>query len=100
MNARWHQYKDAIAIAGFGILGLCFFLLVGEIHARSNLRDNGIPYFNSSSSLCVASDGQIFECPMVGRARLHCDICASDVREGRGSEVRNIKNSTTERKVK
>jgi hypothetical protein len=100
MNAGWERYREGIAIAGFGLLGLFFFLLIGEVTSRSHLRDGGVPYIDSRLGLCVASDGQVFTCPLVGRTRLHCDICSSDVSEGRGSEIRNSSNNTTERKVK
>jgi hypothetical protein len=63
MYGRQQQFRHAIALGVFGVLGLAFFFVVAGIAGRARGRDHRFPYFDRGARIRVVGDG-----PVPGRA--------------------------------
>ena len=68
MNERHREYWAAAAFAGFALLGLLLFLIVGSIARRDRLRDVDFPDFRGSHLLRLGPHRPIRSGAVVGGA--------------------------------
>jgi hypothetical protein len=90
------QFRHAIAIAAFGLIGLAFFFLVAGIAGRARGGDGCLPRLHRRAHLRVVGDRQIPGRPVVGGPGGGGDSSPADQRASEPDQVHRFADFANE----